>query len=551
MVAVAVALTLAVSAYAGQFHVYSCRTPSGQAVGAEGWNGSVSRQSTDYYTVVHDACTSGGSLMAALGDQVKHVGGTSATWVFAPPTTSKLVAAALWRAGDTSGGTWEDNTYEFMLAGPGEANEFDLCVNGAACLGEGETQSPLSQTNSVVLGKGSLGGNIYVRAACNGPKPPLNECPDETGDPNGYAAVVYLYAADLTLEQTAGPSASNVSGELASAPAVSGTSDVAFTATDPGAGVYQAVFSVDGQVVQRTALDENGGKCKDVGETTDGLPAFLSPQPCEQSLSADVGFDTTRVNNGAHHLVVSVTDAAGNAVAVLDRTITVANPLPPGIPGPPNGGNASSQATVAVAWKGSRSERITVGYGHAETILGQLTAPGGAPITGAQIEVLATPSYAGAKPATLASPLTGADGRFAIRLPAGVSSRTLSFAYRSHLGDALPAVTRTLTLGVRAGIALTIAPRTASVGRTIHFHGRLRGGPVPHDGKQLILEARSPRGRWIEFDVIRTDSRGRYHASYTFKFPGPANYQFRVRSEPESDYPFLAGASRAIGVHEG
>ncbi len=392
-----------------------------------------------------------------------------------------------------------------------------------------------------------MGGDIYVRAACNGPtEPPLNECPDKVGDPNAYAAVVYLFAADLTLEQTAGPSASDVSGELASAPAVSGTSDVAFTATDPGSGVYQAVISVDGQVVQRTGLDDNGGKCRNVGETTDGLPAFLSPQPCERSLSADVGFDTTRVSNGSHHLIVTATDAAGNAVAVLDRTITVANS---GAPGPPNGANASSQATLVVAWKGSRRERITVGYGHAETVAGRLTASDGTPISGAQIEVLATPSFAGAKP-KLTSVLTGPDGRFAIRVPPGASSRTLHFVYRSHQGDALPTVTRTLSLGVRAGIALTIAPRTASVGRSIFFRGRLRGGPVPHDGKQLVLEARSSGGRWIEFDVIRTDSRGRYHASYRFKFPGPADYQFRARSEPESDYPFLAGASRAIGVHE-
>ncbi|HEX5852686.1 MAG TPA: carboxypeptidase-like regulatory domain-containing protein, partial [Solirubrobacteraceae bacterium] len=201
-------------------------------------------------------------------------------------------------------------------------------------------------------------------------------------------------------------------------------------------------------------------------------------------------------------------------------------------------------------WKGSRRERIVVGYGHAETIVGQLTAPGGGPISGAQVEVLATPAYTGAKPAKMASPMTGSDGRFVVRLPAGASSRTLRFVYRSHQGDALPSVTRTLTLAVRAGIALTLTPRTASVGRSVRFRGRLRGGPIPRGGKQLVLEARSPGGRWIKFDVIRTDSHGRYHASYRFKFPGPADYQFRVRSEPESDYPFAAGASKAIRVRE-
>lgn len=535
------------SAHAGQYHVYSCRTPSGKVAPTEGWSGSVGVGST-YAAYTRDTCGAGGALFAALGEATTHLPDVdSATWTFAPPADDPLIAATLWRAGYVHGPSGEATSYRFWLAGPN--GSFFSCVYTKECGGRGDLVTPLSTENLVSVPSADIGASLTINVACSfgvsGSK-----CGTGFSDPNSYAAVVYLYAADLTLEQTAGPRASDVSGELASAPAVSGTSDVAFSATDPGAGVYQAVFTVDGQVVQRNALDDNGGKCKDVGETSDGLPAFISPQPCERSLSSDVGFDTTRVSNGAHHLIVSVTDAAGNAVAVLDRTITVANPLAPGTPGPPNGANASSQAALAVAWKGSRRERIVVGYGHAETIVGQLTAPGGGPISGAQVEVLATPAYTGAKPAKMASPMTGSDGRFVVRLPAGASSRTLRFVYRSHQGDALPSVTRTLTLAVRAGIALTLTPRTASVGRSVRFRGRLRGGPIPRGGKQLVLEARSPGGRWIKFDVIRTDSHGRYHASYRFKFPGPADYQFRVRSEPESDYPFAAGASKAIRVRE-
>ena len=128
------------------------------------------------------------------------------------------------------------------------------------------------------------------------------------------------------LEQTAGPTATNVSGELTTAPSVRGTSDVAFDASDPGSGVYEAVFAVDGRVVQSTVVDDNGGRCRDVGGTSDGRPAFLYVQPCKPSVSVDVGFDTTRVSDGAHHLIVSVIDAAGNSAPVLDREITVANP---------------------------------------------------------------------------------------------------------------------------------------------------------------------------------------------------------------------------------
>jgi hypothetical protein len=104
---------------------------------------------------------------------------------------------------------------------------------------------------------------------------------------------------------------------------VQGTSDVTFNATDPGAGVWEVTFSVDGKVVQSTVPDENDGHCRDVGQSTDGLAAFDYLQPCPPVESVDVGFDTTVVSNGEHHLVVSVLDPAGNSATVLDREIDV------------------------------------------------------------------------------------------------------------------------------------------------------------------------------------------------------------------------------------
>jgi len=374
-----------------------------------------------------------------------------------------------------------------------------------------------------------------------------SECPAGKGDANGYAAALYLYAADLTLEQTAGPTASGVGGELASAPVVGGTSGVSFNATDPGAGVYEALFTVDGAVVQRTVIDEAGGRCRDVGQTADGLPAFLYLQPCPASVSADVPLDTTRLANGAHHLTVTVLDAAGNSAPVLDRSITVSNP---GAPGPPNGQGASTQARLTARWQSTPRATLRVGFGRREMIVGRLTGPAGAPIAGAQIGVTATPSYTGAKTTTMTAPTTDSGGRFTLRLPAGLSSRSVRLTYSARLGDAQPAAGLTLRLQVAAGLSLTISPDSARAGSTIHFRGRLDAGPIPQGGKSLILEARAGGGPWIEFDVIRTDSRGRYQASYRFKFPGPVVYQFRVLCEREADYPFGTGASRVIAVPE-
>src|SRR5580700_6007173 len=51
------------TAAAGQFHVYSCRTPSGESAPTDGWSGSV----TGTASIVEDTCSqAGGALMAGL-----------------------------------------------------------------------------------------------------------------------------------------------------------------------------------------------------------------------------------------------------------------------------------------------------------------------------------------------------------------------------------------------------------------------------------------------------------------------------------------------------
>ena len=154
----------------------------------------------------------------------------------------------------------------------------------------------------------------------------------------------------------------DVGGALAGATTVSGTPDVAFQASDPGAGIYEALFTVDGRTVASTPLDEQGGHCRAAGQAPDGLPAFLYVRPCAPSVSVDVPFDTTGLSNGTHHLVVSVTDAAGNSAVVLEREITVANPAGTGQPGghrrrhaPPATQPAGAQSGAAGGARGDGS----------------------------------------------------------------------------------------------------------------------------------------------------------------------------------------------------
>jgi hypothetical protein len=596
------------AARAGEYHVYSCRTPAGSAAPTDGWSEGVhSPNDTTLST-----CESGGGLIAGMDDGYAHAAHSAtdkASWVFRAPINEEVVSATLWRAGSTPGGSNQHAYYAaYMESTPegGEAEAFDVCTAWQPCANEGNPDNPLASANRVAAPASVLPSAYIALDAVCGSAISEYGCPEGKSDPDGYAATVELFAADLVLSQAEKPTVSAVGGSLAEAPTVSGTSDVAFQASDAGSGVYEVVFKVDGAVVSTVVPEEDGGRCHNVGGTTDGLPAFLYTQPCPAALSVDLPFDTTTLADGSHDLLVSVLDAAGNATTVLDRKITVANSAAPaggtgtGSSGPngngsnsdgngtngdgssgaggtgaggsatsgagaaggaavsaaalgaANGTSASDQATLTATWRGRTGERLGGGYGVARTVEGRLTAPGGTPIADAQIEISALPSYAGAKAHALPAPRTGAAGRWSIVLPRGSSSEVLRFAYRSHLGAVAPVATRTLTLSVRAGIELGIAPRVAAADGEIRFGGRLLGAPVPAGGKQLVLEARSPGGRWVEFHVIRAHSGagGRFRYAYRFHLPGPVRYQFRVLCEAEADYPFAAGSSNVVRVYE-
>src|SRR5580692_9189627 len=96
---VSLALTAGASgvASAGGYHVYSCRTPSGEVAPTDGWTGSV--EGTNDEAV--DTCGTGGALTAALDAGATHVANVDkATWNLSVPAGETLAGATLWRAGD-------------------------------------------------------------------------------------------------------------------------------------------------------------------------------------------------------------------------------------------------------------------------------------------------------------------------------------------------------------------------------------------------------------------------------------------------------------------
>ncbi len=101
VVAGAFAAESASPAWAGRYHVYSCRAPNGAPIPAEGWKGT----EAGVGAVASNTCREGGALLAALQRSPGRVANTaSAVWEFSPPAGDELVGAKLWRAGDADGG---------------------------------------------------------------------------------------------------------------------------------------------------------------------------------------------------------------------------------------------------------------------------------------------------------------------------------------------------------------------------------------------------------------------------------------------------------------
>ncbi len=356
-----------------------------------------------------------------------------------------------------------------------------------------------------------------------------------------------LFGASLTLFDSGLPSGSVTGGGLAGAGPVSGTQSLAYDAEDTGSGVRLAELLVDGQAV---AKNDYIAECP-----------YQNFAACPTNVSSLIGWNSESVGDGTHELALRIVNAAGNATIVDSHTISIENPnaaptggiIGPGSPaaerGPVNGTNASDQAKLTASWAGTAKEVRTSRYGATDRITGRLMSAAGQPISGASLDVSETPAYEGAGTTHIANVGTDATGAWTLTLPKTISSSVLRFAYSSHVNDTIPVATATLTLRVHAGIALRISPRVTSVGRTIHFSGTLHGAPIPPGGKQLVLEA-SSGAEWIQFDTIRTDAKGRFHASYRFKFPGSVTYRFRVLSTYEAGFPFLANASDVVDVFE-
>ncbi len=548
------------TAMANSYDVYACYAGQGTYLnpGDSAVSWSLANNNASAFYLPFDQCggsDNGFGVIAHSGYTAP--AGDYGEVFFEAPSGLRIERVQLWRSlydfGLGEGGTSQRNFAQNEADGvlPSAGDEFDGSADvphGAA--GSGDTTSHgIVPGNYISVGLAASLPHTYAYVIGCGFASGCTTGGHDPQSPSGPDTVLKIYGAIVSVRDDTTPTLSLASTGLLSGGAQSGTVPLALSATGAG-GIAKLELYAGSSPTPSVSQDfTQSTNCQ-----------FWEAMPCQNLSSYQYPVNTAGLPNGTYYITVKAYDPAGNVTASSSPApVTVQNgpgapgPVGPGSPlalrGALNGTNASDQAKLTAHWTRTRKAALTSRYGVRNRISGTLTTLAGQPVSGAAIDVFQTPAYQGAHSHHLAGALTSSSGQWAVALPGNVSSGTLSLRYRSHVNDTVAVATATLTLRVHAGLTLKISPRAVSVGERIFFSGKLAGAPIPQGGKQLVLEA-SSGGEWIQFKAIHTGPKGRYHASYRFKFPGPATYRFRVLCPYEADFPFLEGASSNIAVHE-
>lgn len=186
--------------------------------------------------------------------------------------------------------------------------------------------------------------------------------------------------------------------------------------------------------------------------------------------------------------------------------------------------------------------RARVRYKRRTVLRGVLRNPDGQPLHDVPIHVSARQAMPGAGFAAAGIVRTNKRGRFRYRVR-GTASRTLRFRYPGT-GRIQPT---TADVGVRvpASSSFKLTPRRILNGETVTFRGRVRGGPIPANGK--LIELRKWTGRkWAPFRVVRTDSGGRWsHTEPVVSVAGVVIFKLRAHLPAEAGFPYARGRTKA------
>jgi hypothetical protein len=282
---------------------------------------------------------------------------------------------------------------------------------------------------------------------------------------------------------------------------------------DAGGGLYRAQVHADGNLLSEHPIDDNQGACNQ---------PFVQPVPCKLAASVNLPIDLSRLSPGHHEISVTILDATGMNSAVQGPFgVEVDDPTRLRCP-------RDAAGTLT-----RRVNRPLVRFGGSTWVTGRATGPTAK--QGMRVRVLGSPSAG----ATLRK-----GGRFRLRVRPRKNG-TLTPVLVDRSGAAL-VCGRPARVRVRASASLTTSPKLLRNGESIRLRGRVRGRPIPSNGKGVVIQARaSGRSTWSTVTVVRSNSVGRFAFAYRFRRTFQrTTYEFRALVPRQRGYPYARGWSR-------
>jgi hypothetical protein len=337
--------------------------------------------------------------------------------------------------------------------------------------------------------------------------------------PRGYVVATYATGIELTVTDPSPPKfTATPSGSLLDPRSSAAIRTLRYAAADQGSGVRAAAVQVDGRTVVSSGFERLLATC---------IPPYTRFVPCPLQVSDEFKIDTSQFSPGRHTARLAVWDASDGDPLVYDLTFMA--------PGPPPTVGACAVGTKVKARLRDKSVRFG-----ARRLRFSVATPREAS------ELLVMEERTGAFTLLGAARRTGAIyvAHFPIRAP--MTLRLVA----PVVGGAGYACSRAISLRVRAGLILKVAPRAVRNGQTIRFRGRLMGGQIA--ARRLVeIQARARGGlrRWTLVRTLRTTRTGRFRMQYTFRRTHQhVVFEFRAFRKASDDFPYASGGSKRRAV---
>jgi 5-hydroxyisourate hydrolase-like protein (transthyretin family) len=193
--------------------------------------------------------------------------------------------------------------------------------------------------------------------------------------------------------------------------------------------------------------------------------------------------------------------------------------------------------------------RVHLRFGRSSTAQLELTCTTtGKPVADAKLEIA---TKTGTQPTVAADVSTDGAGHATIRLAKG-ASRGITVGYRMYSDDVIARATATLKVLVDGRISIRANRKHLHNGQAVTLRGAVSGGSVPKRGVTLSVQWKDGK-RWRPFAQIKTTKNGKYAYAYRFtRTNRTVAYRLRVLiAGGQTDYPYVAVASRSVGVTVG